>query len=132
MIGQRQVSTVFRAFFQHRHYIAFLNMLKVYPSFWENFSRYVFASGSYPYQIKLLTPIGTVNPMLYSHQDMLTVNEIFYRCDYAMKGEVRVVVDIGANIGISGLYFLTRNLMAVCYLYEPVPRNIERLKINLL
>jgi FkbM family methyltransferase len=42
-----------------------------------------------------------------------------------------VVVDFGSNIGISALYFLTRNPGAKVYLFEPVPRNIERLKENL-
>ncbi len=43
----------------------------------------------------------------------------------------RVVVDIGSNIGISALYFLTRNPACRCWLYEPVPRNVERLRANL-
>ena len=43
----------------------------------------------------------------------------------------QVVVDIGSNIGISALYFLTRNPDCRVWLYEPVPRNVERLRANL-
>jgi FkbM family methyltransferase len=42
-----------------------------------------------------------------------------------------VVVDFGSNIGISALYFLTRNKDIKVYLFEPVPKNILRLKENL-
>ena len=44
---------------------------------------------------------------------------------------LRAVVDIGSNIGISALWFLTRNETSRCYLYEPVPANLERLRANL-
>jgi hypothetical protein len=42
-----------------------------------------------------------------------------------------VPVDIGSNIAISALYFLTRNRTSRCYLYAPVHRNVERLRVNL-
>jgi len=42
-----------------------------------------------------------------------------------------VVVDLGSNIGLSALWFLTRAPGVHCYLYEPVPRNVERLHANL-
>jgi FkbM family methyltransferase len=40
-------------------------------------------------------------------------------------------VDVGANIGLSALYFLTRNSQSRCYLYEPLSTNVERLRGNL-
>jgi FkbM family methyltransferase len=40
-------------------------------------------------------------------------------------------VDIGSNIGISALFFLTRNDHSRCHLYEPVPENVKRLRDNL-
>ncbi len=42
--------------------------------------------------------------------------------------DISVVVDFGSNIGISALYFLTRNQDIKVYLFEPVPQNILRLK----
>jgi FkbM family methyltransferase len=62
---------------------------------------------------------------------MLTVNEIFCREDYEVGPDVRTVVDIGSNIGVSALYFLTRNDAARVWLFEPNPRNLERLRRNL-
>jgi FkbM family methyltransferase len=62
---------------------------------------------------------------------MLTVNEVFCRLDYRAPSTVRTVVDVGSNIGVSALYFLTRNETAHCYLAEPDPRNIVRLRKNL-
>ena len=65
------------------------------------------------------------------HHDVWTVVEIFCREDYRADTSIRVVVDVGSNIGISALYFLTRNDASRCYLYEPDPRNVERLERNL-
>jgi FkbM family methyltransferase len=62
---------------------------------------------------------------------MVTVTEIFCRLDYRAESTVKTVVDIGSNIGISALYFLTRNRGAHCYLAEPDPRNVARLRRNL-
>jgi FkbM family methyltransferase len=92
--------------------------------------RYICAAGTYPHQIRLRTPIGMVSPTLYSYHDMLTVNEIFFRRDYGAT-EGAVVVDVGANIGLSGLYFLTRGNATRCYLFEPVPANVRKLKETL-
>jgi FkbM family methyltransferase len=72
-----------------------------------------------------------VRPRLATSHDLLTVNEVFCRLDYAAPADLGVVVDIGSNIGISALYFLTRNPDARCYLYEPVPANVARLRENL-
>lgn len=71
---------------------------------------------------------------------MLTVNEIFCREDYnfyptksaaADAQARRVIVDLGSNIGLSALYFLSRDKQTFCYLYEPLPQNLERLHHNL-
>jgi FkbM family methyltransferase len=94
--------------------------------------RYLAGRGDYPYRCPVRTPAGTVAPMLHSSHDMFTVNEVFCREDYAAGHDLRTVVDIGSNIGISALYFLTRGPDVRCHLFEPVPRNVERLRSNLL
>jgi FkbM family methyltransferase len=68
---------------------------------------------------------------LHSWHDMVTVHEVFCRLDYLAPPTVRTVVDIGSNIGVSALYFLSRNVDTFCYLAEPDPRNIARLHMNL-
>jgi FkbM family methyltransferase len=67
----------------------------------------------------------------FSHHDLITIIECFGKLDYKAPKNCSVVVDFGSNIGISALYFLTRNKNVKVYLFEPVPRNIERLKQNL-
>lgn len=93
--------------------------------------RYASQRGEYPYVCEMRTPIGGVSAELGSWHDMVTVTEIFCRLDYRAQSTVKTVVDIGSNIGISALYFLTRNRTAHCYLAEPDPRNVARLRRNL-
>jgi FkbM family methyltransferase len=82
-------------------------------------------------QVRVRTPLGIQTPTVYSHGDVCTVTEIFCRHDYRAGSEAEVVVDIGSNIGLSALYFLTRTPRSRCYLYEPVPSNVARLRANL-
>lgn len=132
MLGNRPLSTVLGSVFQKQHYIALWNMYRNYPAFGENLKRYLSGKGKYPYKVRIRTPTGNISPTLYSHHDLLTINEIFCREDYFADNTVDVVVDIGSNIGISTLYFMTRNNKSRCYLFEPDTRNIEKLKLNLV
>jgi FkbM family methyltransferase len=131
VFGNRSLSQIASSAFQKRHYIALWNMYRSYPAFREDIKRYLSGKGEYPYQIQVRTPLGIVCPTLYSQHDLLTVNEIFCRQDYFADSSTRVVVDIGSNIGISALYFMTRNNESRCYLFEPDTRNTEKLKLNL-
>jgi FkbM family methyltransferase len=106
-------------------------MVRCYPAFGENLWRFLTARGRYPYRCLIRTPTGTVGPTLYSSHDMLTVNEVFCRQDYRAGADLGVAVDIGANIGLATLYFLTRNAASRVYAYEPDSRNVPRLRRNL-
>lgn len=106
-------------------------MAWVCGNFGDNLGRYLTERGEYPYDLKLRTPIGRTPMRLYTPHDLLTVNEIFCRVDYPADRNTRVVVDLGSNIGISALYFLTRNLGCFCYLFEPDVRNVAKLKKTL-
>jgi FkbM family methyltransferase len=130
-VGNRSVRAVARAPFDRAHYAALAGMIRVYPRFRENLWRFLTGRGDYPYRCGVRTPLGVVAPLLHTSHDISTVNEIFCRRDYEAQADVRVVVDIGSNIGISALYFLTRNREARCYLFEPNPRNVARLRENL-
>jgi FkbM family methyltransferase len=122
---------VARAPLNPAHYRALAGMLRVYPRPLVNLRRYLTRWGEYPYRCLVRTPTGTVAPTLYSRHDMLTINEIFCREDYRPPSNPHVVVDIGSNIGLSALYFLTRSRSTRAYLFEPDPRNIDRLRENL-
>jgi FkbM family methyltransferase len=132
MLGGRSSSLVARSIFEPAQYRAFVRMVRRYPQFPEVAKRYLFGGGDYPYACHIRTPMGEVQALTYSHHDIFTVQEVFGREDYRAGPDLTVVVDIGSNIGISALYFLTRNATSRCYLYEPVPRNVERLRENLV
>jgi FkbM family methyltransferase len=125
------VRLVARSIFEPQQYAALGRMIRRYPAFPQVARRYFLGGGSYPYACQVRTPVGIVSPVTYSHHDVFTVHEIFAREDYRAGAELGVAVDIGSNIGISATYFLTRNRSSRCYLYEPVPRNVERLRANL-
>ena len=132
MLANRSLSRIFKAFFGLQHYMALAAMFRIYPRPFENLYRYLTGHGEYPYRVQLRTPLGLVMPTCFSHHDLLTVNEIFCRGDYGSRtNQAKIVLDIGSNIGISALYFLTRNAQARVYCYEPDPKNISRLKENL-
>lgn len=112
------------------HYRAALNTVRVYRRPVEGMSRYLGESGAYPWSPQLRTPTGVIAPTLHGPQDVRTVNEIFCRLDYGRGGQ-RVVVDLGANIGLSALFFLTRRPDCVVHAVEPAPVNQTRLRANL-
>ncbi len=92
---------------------------------------YVFEKGKYPRKFFVRTPLGLQEVTAFSHDDLITLIECFGKLDYKAPEDISVVVDFGSNIGISALYFLTRNPNVKIYLFEPVPHNVERLKENL-
>jgi FkbM family methyltransferase len=131
LLGGRSLSFATREAVRPANWVALARMTRRYPRFTESARRYFTGSGSYPYRCEVRTPQGVVAPRLFSYHDMLTVNEIFCREDYRVGSDLRVAVDIGSNIGISALYFLTRTPRARVWVYEPVPRNVRRLRSNL-
>jgi FkbM family methyltransferase len=133
IVGNRNVRRIVRAPLHSANYRAALGMALAYPlrDLPANARRFLTGGGEYPYACRVRTPSGPVAPTLYSNHDIATVNEIFARKDYRCGRDLRVAVDMGANIGISALYFLTRNPTARVYAFEPNPRNVGRLRENL-
>lgn len=85
----------------------------------------------YPLTCRVKTPIGPTEITLFHVADMSTLNLVFSREDYLCPANAKVVVDIGANIGIAATYFLTRNREAYAYLFEPAPNVLPRLRANM-
>lgn len=92
--------------------------------------RYVYSDGTYPWRVGVRTPTGTLALTLGHPHDVRTVNEIFCRADYGHDAP-KVVVDIGANIGVASAYFASRHPDAVVHAWEPVPHNLELARANL-
>lgn len=130
-IGNRRLSRVLRAPLKLAHYRALLRMVLLWPALASDLRRYLTGGGSYPCVCRVRTPSGIVAPTLHHSHDISTVVEVFFRADYRSGSNVGVVVDIGANIGISALYFLSRNTASRVYCFEPNPTNVARLRVNL-
>lgn len=115
--------------FRPRNYRAVANTFRVYTNPGEALRRYVWGTGTFPWHTELRTPLGRV-PVLVPHaHDVRTVNEVFCRHDYGTQAP-RVVVDVGANVGISALYFLTRRPDSVVHCWEPLASNLTSLAAN--
>lgn len=130
-LGGREIGTVLGAAFQKKNYVAAMNMLAVYEHPVAMSFRYLSGRGQYPMAVKVKTLRGPIDLMTYSHHDLLTINEIFCRHDYPVDAADRVVVDFGSNIGISAAYFLSNSQVEMAYLFEPLSRNVSRLRSNL-
>ena len=131
MLGGRSLRMVAREALAPRNYAALWHSRRVYEHPLDGARRYFLGRGDYPCRFEVRTPAGVVAPTLHHPHDMFTVNEVFCREDYAAGPDLRVAVDLGSNIGISALYFLTRHPEARVWCYEPVPRNADRLEDNL-
>lgn len=131
MLGGRSAAFVLRQLAEPQNYRAALRIPSTAVRPLDFAQRYYFGRGDYPAQCPVRTPAGVVAPTVFSHHDVFTVNEIFCRHDYLLGDGAVNVVDIGSNIGISALYFLTRSPGVRCHLFEPDPRNVQRLRGNL-
>lgn len=113
------------------NYRALARMTRVYEEPVAAASRYFLGRGEYPCTIRLRTPAGLQSVTLFNSHDAITVHEIFCRGDYRCSSPPQVIVDLGSNIGLSALFFLTNSPTAYCELYEPDPRNLSKLLRNL-
>ena len=85
-----------------------------------------------PARVRLRTPTGSVTLRLRNFESLKTVFSVFCREDYGIGGERPLhFLDIGANIGISVVYFLTRHPGNSARCYEPDSGNLEFLRENL-
>ena len=130
-MSQHSIKSFSAALFKKSFYLAFVNIFIYFKGPLKILIRYVFEVGNYPQQFFVDTPLGLKGVTTFSHHDLITLIECFGKLDYRAPKDVSVVVDFGSNIGISALYFLTRNPSVKVYLFEPVPRNVERLRDNL-
>jgi FkbM family methyltransferase len=114
------------------NYRALLEAAFVYEQPVRSVRQYFVGGGIYPHDVGVRTPLGRRDVTVHGSHDVITVHEIFCRRDYRSSPPPQVVVDLGSNIGISALYFLTRTPSTHCVLYEPLPSNVERLTSNLV
>lgn len=113
-----------------RHYFTMMRLPFVYPEPVSFLRRYIFRQGAYPAEVKVRAGGRRLAIGIYSPDDAATVNQIFGRLDYPCPADARVILDIGANIGVASLFFLATAPHAVVHAYEPDRRNLERLRRN--
>ena len=128
----RDQKWVIQAALSPRHYRAMGKMCVVFKEPLRACYNYIRRTGSYPSDYVVRTPLGHRVFTLFTVEDLLTLNEVFARNDYKATPKDQIAVDFGSNIGISVGYFLTRSPTSFVYAFEPVPRNIRRLKKNLV
>jgi FkbM family methyltransferase len=131
MLNDRSLPFIVRNAVRPSNYKALARMARTYDEPLAAASRYFLGRGEYPCTIRLRTPTGPQSATLFNSHDAITVHEIFCRGDYRCPSPPQVIVDLGSNIGISALFFLTSSPTAYCELYEPDPRNVSRLLQNL-
>lgn len=131
MLGGRPASLILRSALERQQYAGLLRMRGLYPDPLAFARRYLLGTGDYPYAQPVVTPAGRISPTLRSHHDAITLQEVFARQDYRAGADLGTVVDLGSNIGLSALYFLTRNDRSRVWCYEPVPGNVAALRANL-
>ncbi|MDA9684854.1 FkbM family methyltransferase [Candidatus Pelagibacter bacterium] len=130
-IGKRKLGTFFQRIIKVENYFALINFFRVHRNPIKSFLKEIFSFGNYPLKLFFNTPIGVKFATIYSADDFSTFNLIFCRKDYLISDRDRVILDIGSNIGLSSLYWLTRNNENIVYCYEPGSQNFNRLKRNL-
>ena len=130
-IGRRRLRAFRRRLFDGSNYRAIPRLFQVHDHPLRVLLEDAFSLGRYPRTITIRTPTGPVPVQLFSSADLSTLNLVFCRQDYYAPPDVRVVVDIGSNIGLSSLFWLTRNPATSVYCHEPAPTSYERLLANL-
>jgi FkbM family methyltransferase len=118
------------ASFRPRNYRAFVNTVLTFERPIDALDRYVRSRGDYPWRARVRTPTGVVELLIPHPHDVRTLNEVFARHDYG-AGRPRIVVDVGANIGVSAAFFLSRRSDSIVHAFEPHPGNLITLRRNL-
>lgn len=130
-IGKRSVSEFTNRILDSSSYTGIWNFFQVHENPLRAILNEGFSLGDYPCEINVKTPIGKHKVKLWSVADFSTLNLVFCRKDYYTPANLKTVIDIGSNVGLSTLYWLTRNNDSFVYCYEPSPISLERLAENL-
>jgi FkbM family methyltransferase len=88
--------------------------------------------GTFPEQIQVRSPTGPLMIGLRNFESLKTCYSVFCREDYKTSpSRSFIALDLGANIGVAALYFLSRNRTNRVRCYEPDPTNLGLLRRNL-
>jgi FkbM family methyltransferase len=83
-------------------------------------------------EVFIRTPVGKIRIALRNLESAKTLFSVFCRRDYATPRHPAVMLmDVGANIGITSLYFVSRNRANRAICFEPDQGNVALLMQNL-
>ena len=125
-IGKRSLLTFITRIIKIENYVAIIRFFKVHKSPLKSILNEIFSSGKYPKILFFNSPLGEAKVNLYSYNDFSTFNLIFCRQDYLYRNKQKIILDIGSNIGLSSIFWLTRSKDTVVHCYEPSSENYER------
>jgi FkbM family methyltransferase len=109
-----------------------LNGLKVYENpFRDLFLGYILRIRPDQDKLVLKTPTGVITVEVWCQEDRYTIHEIFAYQIYKVPSCPLKVVDLGANIGVASLYFLSRDRGVRVVAFEPIEETANKLKSNL-
>jgi FkbM family methyltransferase len=131
-IGRRNLKELKQLLLERSAYAAIPRIFGVHRRPLRVIFEEAFSFSSYPWNVALRTPIGDARVCLHSAADLSTANLVFCRQDYYMPAGAKVVVDVGSNIGLSSVYWLTRHTGSYVHCFEPAPVTYQRLLENLL
>jgi FkbM family methyltransferase len=116
-----------RAFRNFRRIREVINCVARVRNWYTLTSRYVGLSSSYPVHIQ--TRSGS-RAELETHHDLVTAWVIFCRDEYEIPRGARLIVDIGANVGLFTLRAAETAQQASIFSVEPFPSCYQRLTLN--
>jgi FkbM family methyltransferase len=129
-IGKRQWIELKWVLTHKETYVGLIRSLRILKHPVRTLLREIFDSSPEPRAVWVRTPIGVLQIHLRSAVDLSTVLGVFCRRDYPPPPGSRVVVDIGANIGIATLFFLSRHRRLFVHAYEPLADNVQAFRRN--
>ena len=103
----------------------------VFVNPWKFFVAVIFRKA--PREMTVRSPSGNLTISLRNFESLKTLFSVFCRGDYfTTKKSAGLFLDVGANIGIASVYFLSRHPGSSCVCVEPDLENLEYLRRNML
>ena len=127
-IGKRNIFEALKQIFSVNIANTFIRFFIVHENPINAMINELFSLGKYP---KFIRVMKKYKIRLFSLDDFSTFNLIFCRQDYYKPKDIKTVIDIGSNIGLSSLYWLIDNPNCKIYSFEPSSKNFIRQKFNL-
>jgi len=128
----RSLKRVARSITNKNHWLTVFKCFYICHTPMQYLRRYVLGLGSYPWSMKIRTPTGTQEVVFERFEDLFTLNEIFIWEIYGNHHSEGVFIDIGGNVGMASLYFLTRNAKTRGVLVEPLADNLSRARDSMI